>query len=103
MERYKEKERVGEQKYDELRNALKRQNNFGNLAGVDIELYDILLSAGMDLNTIKMMIQHKKTSSRKLKENMRKLHQESTRKWVWKHGAGNISDKTDVTFLFLIF
>ena len=36
-------------------------------------MYDVLLSAGLDLQTLKSMMQHKKEASVQMKENMKKL------------------------------
>lgn len=39
----------------------------------NIELYQVLLSAGLDLQTLKSMMDHKKKTSHIMKENNRKL------------------------------
>lgn len=42
-------------------------------AARNMEMYEVLLSAGLDLQTLKSMMQHKKETSIQLKENTKKL------------------------------
>lgn len=37
------------------------------------EMYEVLLSAGLDLQTLKSMMQHKKEASVQMRENLKKL------------------------------
>ena len=50
----------------------------------------------MELSTIKMMIQQKKNSSKKMRENLRKLYQENVRGWGRKRAQGRINEEGNV-------
>ena len=57
-----------------------------------MELFAVLMSAGLDLTTLKSMMEHKKKTSYQMKENNRKLHQENTRRWSLRRTKKKVVD-----------
>ena len=68
------------------------KSNDGN---ADVNLYDVLLAAGMDINGLKMMMEYKKSTTEKFKENHRKINDLNQRKWLKTHQKNQYLDIND--------